>query len=151
MAIAGLALVTLRTMRRPAVGRVVVAGLGAVAGLIHLLLAREHFSEGLVLGLLFVMDGAALIGVSLWLAARPTARAREAAVLVLVLTAIAYLASRTIGLVGFGHETWDVVGVLTTAAEAIAAVALLAAPGSDRQSRWRATTNPAAASAANTR
>lgn len=84
--------------------RFVFGGLCGFAGAVHLYLVPAHLGEGVVLGLLFLLDGVGLIGAGLWLAARGRARAWLASAAIAAVTAGGYLASRTTGIPGFGRE-----------------------------------------------
>jgi len=100
-----------------------MAPLAAFAGAVHLGLAGEHFHETAWLGWLFVADGVGLLAAALWLDATGSTPAWRAAAWASGATVVAYVASRTIGLPGQAVEAWDRMGIGTTAAELVVAVA----------------------------
>jgi hypothetical protein len=107
--------------------------LGA-SGVVHLALTGEHFDEGTWQGILFLGDGIALSASSLWLVASGSSPSRVTAAAVAVLTAGAYFLSRTVGIPVFGRETWDQLGVWTSAGEI--AGAFLALRGATGHRKW---------------
>lgn len=114
--------VSIRTLA----ARIVAGGIFIAAGAVHLALTSEHFEEGAWQGWLFAVDGLALIGSGLWFVLSRSNPAALTAAGIAILTAVAYLASRTFGLPLFGREPWDSVGLLVTGGELVAsALALL--------------------------
>ncbi|MGH2725658.1 MAG: hypothetical protein ACRDKS_01650 [Actinomycetota bacterium] len=91
-------------------------------GAVHLALTVEHFGEGTMQGVLFLLDGLVLVASGLWLVVSGARLARTMAVLAAVVTVAAYVASRTTGIPVFGRETWDQLGLWTTAGELVAAI-----------------------------
>jgi hypothetical protein len=100
-----------------------LAALGIlVSAVVHLALVPSHLAEDPVLGVLFALDGIALLAVTVWSCTRPMPGWRPAAIALLVAGIAAYL-----GTVVTGAESIDAVGVATKAVE-IAAIGLLAVP-----------------------
>jgi FtsP/CotA-like multicopper oxidase with cupredoxin domain len=100
------------------------------AGAVHLDLAPAHFEAGgLWLGLGFVVSGLLLVAGGVGVIAAAGDRARRPSWTVLgvaaAVSAEAYFVSRTIGLPAHGREPWDVVGLVTTAAELLVVGAAL--------------------------
>jgi len=93
-----------------------------LAGLVHLVLVPEHLKEMPALGVLFIVDSVALVAAGLWLFVAERDDAAWATAAVAGATATAYLVSRTIGLPVFGHEEWELLGVLTTLVEVAVAL-----------------------------
>ena len=115
-----------------AVARIVRGTVAVATGVVHLALVPAHFEEGAWLGALFLADGVALAAAGIWVMAARSPLARASASGVLLLTVVAYLVSRTLGLPGFGHEAWDALGMGTSAAEVAAVVALAIPPHESR-------------------
>src|SRR5215470_8244989 len=81
-----------------ALGMVISAG-------IHLALVPQHLAEEPILGVLFALDGAGLLAVSIWSLTRPVPGWRIAGVVLLVSGVLAYL-----GYVLTGAESPDTLG-----------------------------------------
>jgi FtsP/CotA-like multicopper oxidase with cupredoxin domain len=94
----------------------------ASAGVVHLALARDHLHESLLVGAGFLVSGAALSIAGLALSVSGKRRAWIGTGTAACLTALAYVASRTVGLPGAAREAWDAVGVVTTMLEGAVAV-----------------------------
>ena len=109
---------------RVSLRRVASAAILFGAGVVHFALAPEHFGEGGLQGASFVVDGLLLVGAAAWLVRSGSAIARLTTSGIAAATALAYVTSRTVGLPVFGHEEWELVGLLTTSAE-IASVPLV--------------------------
>jgi FtsP/CotA-like multicopper oxidase with cupredoxin domain len=92
----------------------------AGAGVVHLDLAPEHLHHSAWLAMGFVVAGI-LLGVGGGLLVLAEGRSRRRAWIMLgatsLISAEAYLVSRTIGLPGHAREGWDALGLATTAAE----------------------------------
>lgn len=107
--------------------------LTAAAGLVHLAQVVPHARQAWLAGAAFLLLGLAQLGVvaAAWAAPR---RTRAALVAVNAVAAASWVASRTVGLpLGLGHDTADVVAVLTVAVEALAIVVGLAPDGAPRR------------------
>jgi hypothetical protein len=92
---------------------------------VHAVLAPLHFQEGPALGLGFAVAAIALAAVAIGLDRRPhSARARQAAALLLGALILAYLATRVtaVPLLGEHRESLDAVGVVTKLIEALGLV-----------------------------
>lgn len=94
------------------------------SGGVHLQITPHHLEESRFFGTLFLLDGVLFIAFASWLSIRTSPSAWRAAGSLSVLTSLAYFASRTIGIPGMHAETWDLLGLTTTAAQvAVAGVA----------------------------
>jgi len=106
---------------RPAIQ---LAALGMViSAVVHLALVPQHLAEEPILGVLFALDGAGLLAVSIWSLTRAVPGWRIAGVVLLVVGVLAYL-----GYVLIGAESPDTVGIATKVIET-AAIGLLVLPG----------------------
>jgi hypothetical protein len=105
---------------------VVLAGLLFAAGTVHLIEANEHRGMSVALGLAFVFCGIIQFVVAGAVAMGPSRFVRAIVVVATSAPAVAYITTRSFGLPGHGREPWDIVGVSTTTAEAVVAVAALA-------------------------
>ena len=101
-----------------------MAALGMViSAVVHLALVPQHLAEEPVLGVLFALDGAGLLAVSMWSLTRPVPGWRIVGVVLLAVGVLAYL-----GYVLTGAESPDAVGIATKVIET-AAIGLLVLPG----------------------
>jgi hypothetical protein len=98
-------------------GRNLSSALSIFTGIVHLVLAGPHFDESTWLGTAFLLDGVALMGAGIWLLLSGTQWAIRAVGISAALTALTYVASRTIGLPRMAPEAWDLLGLVTTGAE----------------------------------
>jgi len=117
------------------VARTLVALVCAASAGIHAALVPEHYQEGgLRLGGAFALS-ALLLGVAAVLVSRGTRTALP--VVVLLGTALAYLLSRTTGipLLIDEPEEPDVLGLVTTVAEVVAAAVAVLAPHNREEDR----------------
>lgn len=126
----------------PAPRQHVAAAASAGAGVIHVVAAAPHASEGLLLAATFVVVGALQLTLAVLLAAgRGGSRLDRAAVGVHGIALAGWVLSRTVGLPAFLHPGVEPVGAadLTAAVFAVAAIALatwrLARPAPLRPSR----------------
>ena len=83
----------------------VTATLLAMTGMVHLWLVPAHLAEEPLLGAAFLAGGIASVAAALRLWRQPSPAAWLAAAGVAATMGVAYLASRTVGLVGI-HERW---------------------------------------------
>lgn len=83
----------------------VPAVLCAVAGIIHLAIAPQHFAEAFSMGLFMLAAGVAQLVVAVQLWRRPSPRVTAVAVVGTLVLLITYLLSRTTGL-PFGPDPW---------------------------------------------
>jgi hypothetical protein len=118
--------------------------LSAGAAVIHASVARPHFEESVLLGLLFVASALAQAAWSPLVLAAPSRRVLAAGIFGNTAIVVAWALSRTSGL-PFGHEPWmpEPVGALDVAATAFelgivaASAVLLAAAGAPRRPEVR--------------
>ncbi len=117
---------------QPTRGLAVPLGRGAVvlvvwvAGLIHLALIREHFTEQFVYGLVFTALALFQLTLALWLAVRPGPAVYRLGIWGSGLIVLVYVLTRLIPLPGANApEEVDVLGIVATGLE-LAAVVLLA-------------------------
>ena len=109
-----------------------LAALGMViSAAVHLALVPVHLVEEPVLGILFALDGAALLIVTVWSLTRTVPGWRPAAAVLLLVGVLAYL-----GYLAAGAETADAVGVATKLVE-LAAAGLIVLPDRLVQRTWR--------------
>lgn len=115
--------------------RLLLAGLSAAAGAIHLAMVGAHAESSLVDGLAFAAAGWAQLGLAVWLFARPSRPALAATLGVNLALLVAWAVSRTTGLPWGAHageaEAIGRVDLVTVAAEAglvAITLALLARP-----------------------
>jgi hypothetical protein len=95
------------------------------SGGVHLQITPHHLSESRFFGTVFLLDGAFFIAIAAWLSIRQSATAWRAAGSLAAMTTLAYVVSRTVGIPGMHEETWDVLGLTTTALQvAVAGVAV---------------------------
>jgi hypothetical protein len=114
--------------------RYLVALVAAGSAGVHAALVPEHLHESTALGVAFAVSAAALALVAVATRApRHDTRAPAAAAVVLLATATAYLLSRTTGLPGLitDPEEVDLLGVVTSSAEVVAAAAAVWLSGRD--------------------
>jgi hypothetical protein len=108
--------------------RYLVALVAAGSAGVHAALVPEHLHESTALGIAFIGSAVSLVVVAvLTRTPRHDAWAPAAAAAVLLGTAAAYLLSRTTGLPGLitDPEEVDLLGVVTSSAEVVAAAAAL--------------------------
>jgi FtsP/CotA-like multicopper oxidase with cupredoxin domain len=116
------------TLSRRVEGSTTAVGTAAVvAGVVHLALAGDHLHESVLVGAGFFVSGAALVVAGLGLSLSGKRRAWIGAGTAACLTALAYVASRTVGLPGAEREAWDTLGVATTMLEGAVALAAVSA------------------------
>ena len=94
------------------------AGLMALIGLIHLVLAPEYLEEATYVGGLFIAGAIAsfLIAARLW--TRESLADWSLAALIAAGMATGFVLSRTVGLPGFQESEWELSGLLSLLAEA---------------------------------
>lgn len=100
--------------------RLVLAGLAAAIGVLHLALAPEYLSEAPLIGLLFIVGGVALVAaaVGLWRDLhRPVALG--IGTLVALGMFVGGVLSRTVGLLGFHESDWESSLLVSLALEAV--------------------------------
>jgi hypothetical protein len=101
-----------------------LAALGMIiSAVVHLALVPAHLAEEPVLGVLFALDGVALLVAVAWSVTRPIGGWRAASVLLLLGGVLAY-----VWYVATGRETADAVGLASKLVE-LASIALLVLPG----------------------
>jgi hypothetical protein len=101
-----------------------LAALGMIiSAVVHLALVPSHLAEEPVLGVLFALDGVALLAAVAWSVTRPIRGGRAASVLLLLGGVLAY-----VWYVATGREAADAVGIASKLVE-LASVALLVFPG----------------------
>jgi hypothetical protein len=98
----------------------------ATSAVVHLALAPAHVAEDPLLGVLFALDGIALLIASAWSLTRPVRGWRVAGSVLLLGGLLAYA-----GYVASGTETADAVGVATKLVE-LASLGLLVLPDGQR-------------------
>jgi hypothetical protein len=101
-----------------------LAALGMIiSAVVHLALVPAHLAEEPMLGVLFALDGIALLVAVAWSVTRPFRGWRAASVLLLLGGVLAY-----VWYVATGRETADAVGLASKLVE-LASIALLVLPG----------------------
>jgi hypothetical protein len=97
--------------------RLLAAGLLATTGVVHLVLAPEYYGEKAYIGVLFVLGGLASLAVAarLWSTGDGVAWALGAATAAGM--AVAFVASRAVGLPGFHPTDWEASGILSVLIE----------------------------------
>jgi hypothetical protein len=107
---------------------------GAIVGLIHLILAPEYFSEKAYIGVLFVLGAIVLCAFALRLWRGDDVPSWLLGALTMAGMGIGFVLSRTVGLPGFHESEWELSGVICLLLEAgfVVAAARALAPGNDR-------------------
>lgn len=90
------------------------AGLSAGAGVIHLMVTREHFEHWFGYGLFFLIVGSVQIAYALLLGWRPSPQVFQLGVVGHLLILLLYISTRTIGIPFFGPDAWEVEPVSIT-------------------------------------
>jgi hypothetical protein len=110
-----------------------LAALGmTISAAVHLVLVPGHLTGDPMLGVLFALDGAALVAAAVWSLTRPLRGWRTTSLVLLLGGVLAYA-----WYLATGRETADAVGIATKVVE-LAAIGLLLLPsriGSARRSR----------------
>lgn len=110
-----------------------LAALGmTITAAVHLALVPGHLAEEPVLGVLFALDGAALLVAIVWSLTRPLPGWRQTSAALLLAGVLAY-----VGYVATGAETADTVGIATKLVELTSAGLILTRRRSGRRPRAR--------------
>jgi hypothetical protein len=109
--------------------RYIAAGLGIVAGLIHLSVTPENFDEAFAFGLFMLLAGIFQVGTSVWLVFRPSRLLVFAIIAVNAAIVLTYAVAYTVGL-PFGPDpgkpqTGTDIGSATTLGEIILLLLLI--------------------------
>jgi hypothetical protein len=96
--------------------KLAAAALGAV-GAIHLILAPEYFEEQTYIGVLFVLGGAALVGMAIRLWRTDDVPSWLLGALTMAAMGVGFVLSRTTGLPGFHESEWELSGIVALVLE----------------------------------
>ncbi len=104
--------------------RYLSAALILVSGMIHLLLWKDEYAELPLIGILFLANAGAAVLIAAALLGRPPGAFALAGLSFAVLTLVAFVLSRTVGLFGVVESTIDAAAVAAGSAELVAVVLL---------------------------